>query len=63
MGDSFLAAMVWSPNRGGKFDETLRYAVASASLLAEGTRLCGREQRERIHRELELARADIVSVT
>ncbi|RZF28973.1 1-phosphofructokinase family hexose kinase [Paraburkholderia sp. UYCP14C] len=63
-GDSFLAAMVWSLNRGMKFDETLRYAVAaaSASLLTEGTRLCDREQIERIHRELELAGADIVSV-
>ncbi|MEX3633489.1 1-phosphofructokinase family hexose kinase [Paraburkholderia sp. BR14320] len=63
-GDSFLAAMVWSLNRGMTFDETLRYAVAaaSASLLTEGTRLCEREQIERIYRELELAGADIVSL-
>ncbi|MCC8400520.1 1-phosphofructokinase family hexose kinase [Paraburkholderia sp. MMS20-SJTN17] len=59
-GDSFLAAMVWAINRDMGFDETLRYAVAaaSASLLAEGTRLCEREQIERIYRKL--AGADIV---
>lgn len=62
-GDSFLAAMVWALDRGMTFDETLRYAVAaaSASLLTEGTRLCEREQIERIYGEL--ACAEIVTVT
>ncbi|WP_326489798.1 1-phosphofructokinase family hexose kinase [Paraburkholderia sp. ZP32-5] len=61
-GDSFVAAMVWAVNRGMSFNETLRYAVAaaSASLLAEGTRLCDRDQVERIYREL--ASADLVAV-
>lgn len=61
-GDSFLAAMVWALNRDMAFDETLRYAVAAASatLLTEGTRLCEREQIERIYREI--AGAEIVAV-
>jgi 6-phosphofructokinase 2 len=61
-GDSFLAAMVWALNRDMAFDETLRYAIAaaSASLLTEGTRLCDREEIERIYREL--GAADIVAV-
>ncbi|WP_233853643.1 1-phosphofructokinase family hexose kinase [Paraburkholderia sp. HD33-4] len=61
-GDSFLAAMVWALNRDMAFDETLRYAVAAASatLLTEGTRLCDRQQIERIYGEL--ACAEIVAV-
>lgn len=52
-GDSFVAAMVWALNRDMAFEDSLRYAVAAASatLLTEGTRLCEREQVERIYRE------------
>lgn len=55
-GDSFLAAMIWSLERGHALDEAFRYGVAagSASLLMPGTELCKRDDVERLLREVEL---------
>jgi pfkB family carbohydrate kinase len=56
VGDSFLAAMVWSLACGRGIETAFRYGVAagSAALLMPGTELCQREDVERLVNDVEL---------
>ena len=56
-GDSMLAGILVSLQRGWPLAEAVRFGVAAgaAALLHHGTELCRREDAERLYRELDAA--------
>jgi 6-phosphofructokinase 2 len=56
-GDSMLAGVVLSLSRGRSLGEAVRFGVAAgaAALLGSGTQLCGRDDAERLYRQISLS--------
>jgi 6-phosphofructokinase 2 len=55
-GDSMLAGVVLGLSRGRSLGEAVRFGVAAgaAALLGSGTQLCGRDDAERLYRQISL---------